>query len=103
MKYSIVILCLLAGQTAFTQQWHSAGKKLRQPQKTSDYYKTVGYFNRYDSIPCTYLTNGSIQPQKGFKFVYVRHGHYIDDIHTFRVFYDQHFNKVDNVERFYFK
>ena len=103
MRYFIAVFLLLVCKTAFTQQWHPANKKLKQPKNTSGYYITVGYFNRYDSIPCTYVTHSSAQLQKGFKFVYVRHGHYIDDTHTFRIFYDENFKRINDVDRFYFK
>jgi hypothetical protein len=103
MRYLIAVLCILAGSTAFSQQWHPANRKLRSPKNTSGYYSTVGYINRYAAIPCTYVTRGSDQFLKGYKFVYVRQGHYVDNAKTFRVFYDAQFNRIGNVDRFYFK
>lgn len=102
MRYILTILLFFVCIGAFSQKWHEASKKLKPSKSPSAYYITVGYFNRYDTIPCTYITSDNPQAQNGFKFVYVRNGQYIDDSRTFHVFYDKQFHQVYNVQKFYF-
>jgi|GEM_PF-2401427 len=108
MRYAIVIFLLLvcslfACSTAFSQNWHSASDTLKGPQNNTGYYVTVAYFNRYDTVPCTYTIAGSKQHRKGFKVVYVLDGYYTDKPETMRVFYDRRMNRIDNVDSYCLK
>lgn len=84
------------------QSWHSARERLSQPKSPSGFYATVSFLSRYDSVPCTYVSVSSKQPQKGYKVVYVQNGYYTDNSQTFGVFLDEQFRKVQGVRRYYF-
>jgi len=104
MKYAITVLFLVACSTAFSQNnWHAASDTLKEPKNTSGYYITVAYSNRYDTVSCTYIASGSNERKKGFKSVYILHGYYTDDRATFQVFFNNHMQRIYNVERYSFR
>jgi hypothetical protein len=102
MKCAIAISCLLACKISFSQNWHSANDTLKEPRNPSGYYVSVAYFNRYDTVPCSYTVTGSNQVRKGFKFVYVLSGYYTDNAQTLHAFFDDRMIRVYNVDRFLF-
>lgn len=102
MKYTLTLLMLFAGMNAFSQEWYSANRKLKPPKETDDYYATIGYFDRYDTVPCIYIRRGSTELHKGFKLIHVHNGDYTDNRHTFRVFFDNQMHRIYNVDRFCF-
>lgn len=102
MKFAIALLLVVTCKTAFSQEWHSANKKLKPPKNSSGYSITVIFFDKYDTVPCTYVTTDGRQ-QKGYKYIFLCNGYYTDNANTYRVFFDDRMNKVYNVERYYFE
>jgi len=100
MKFAIVFIALLAYKSVFSQEWHSANKKLKPPKNSSGYNITVIFFDKYDTVPCIYVTADG-REQKGYKSIFLRNGYYTDDANTFRVFFDDRMIRVYNVERYY--
>jgi len=102
MKYFIALLALSICLSAYSQEWHSAKKKLKQPRK-SGYNITVIFYDKYDTVPCVYVTNDGKQEQKGYKYIYLRGGFYTDNASTVQVFFDERMKRVYNVKRYYFE
>src|SRR5690242_17943679 len=104
MKYVAIALLLIVCQSTFAQKkWHVASYKLKLPKNNTGYYVTVAYFNRYDTVPCIYITKNSEQQLNGYKLVYFRDGYYTDDHRTWKVFFNDHLQRIYNVERYCLK
>lgn len=84
-------------------KWHSADERLSEPTSQSHFTSSAIYFNRYDSIPCVYVTTSGAHQRSGYKVVYVKNGYYTDNGRTFGVFLNDRFERISGVRRYYFK
>ncbi|HEY4208930.1 MAG TPA: hypothetical protein VGM31_19030 [Puia sp.] len=102
MKFAIFLLILFTGKNALSQDWHGAKERLVPPLEKHGYHMCVTYIDRHDTIPCIYIVKGSSRRLKGYKFVYVQNGYYIDDNLTYQALYDEQLHRIKNVRKYYF-
>jgi len=102
MRYPIAIFLILAGNFAYTQDWHKAGDTLKPPETIGNMLPSTRFTTRYDTIACIYTVRGSNQQRKGYKLVHIQRGFFSDDASTVHVFYDDRLRRIKDVERFHF-
>lgn len=102
MKLAIAFLLLLSAQHACSQRWHAALDTLRAPQSPFHTRVSMSYTNRYDTVRCIYKVIGSAVSLKGYKYVFILDGFYIDTPNTFNVFFDDRKQRIDKVESYCF-
>ena len=102
MKVTFVILLLLASLKVFSQDWHGATDTLKLPASQGHGQLATGFNNKFDTVSCTYKLIGNSMTQKGYKYVFIFEGFYVDMPNTVNVFFDDKLRRIEKVERFYF-
>ena len=102
MKLPLVILLMLASFTVFSQEWHNATDTIKPPSNQGHGQVATGFINKYDTVPCTYNLESNPTLQKGYKFVFIYEGFFIDLPNTVNVFFDDKLRRIDKVDKFYF-
>jgi len=62
----------------------------------------MGYNNRFDTVKCVYKLIGSDVLLRGYKYVFILEGFYIDTPNTVNVFFDDRKRRINQVEKYYF-
>ena len=99
---SLVVTILAFGQHTFAQAWHTAGDPLKLPPSPGNFYNTVLYLKKYDTVACTYKVTGSDDLRHGYKMVRIQYGFYTDNSKSLNVFFDERGRRIRHVEKFYF-
>jgi hypothetical protein len=102
MKVWLAILLLLSGKRMLGQDWHTAGDPLKLPPSPGNFYASVRYLKKYDTVQCTYKLTGSDDLRPGYKMVKIQYGFYTDNAKSLHVFFDDRGRRIRHVEKFYF-
>jgi hypothetical protein len=102
MKAAIVIIFMLGCTKVFSQNWHSATDTLKLPTNQGHGQVAMGFQNKFDTVACVYKLIGSDVIRKGYKYVFILDGFYIDTINTMNVFFDYRKQRINGVEKFHF-
>lgn len=102
MKYLHIALLLCITHISIAQRWHKSTDTLRSPVDTTGYYPTVVYFNGYDTVKVLYYDWGEPIMYVGYKAVYIKGDHYIDDSTTVGVMFDEHMRRMNGLKRYTF-
>lgn len=101
MKY-ILILLLIGSQHAMGQLWHNAKDTLKLPKSPGNIYNASGSLKEYDTVSIRYILNNDSVIHKGYKMVLISHGFYIDNSHTFGVFFDAKRHRIKDINGYGF-
>ena len=102
MKFAIALLLLLSAQHAHSQLWHAALDTLRAPQSPFHTQVSMSYTNKYDTVRCLYKMAGSGVSLKGYKYVFILDGFYIDTPNTINIFFDDRKQRINTVDSYCF-
>ena len=104
LKTLIILAFPFFSSSAFSQnkQWHFSTDTLKLPTGIGNSQVSVGFYNRFDTVECRYKLIGDPAVQKGFKYVFILEGFYIDTPNTVNIFFDERKQRISSVEKFYF-
>jgi hypothetical protein len=96
MKPFIVIALLIISLASYSQNntWRAANDPLRYPKPLGQAEGGIAWVERYEKVPCYYITTIDTITRTGYKLVYTHNGYYIDTRETLGIFYDEKGNRI---------